>query len=307
MTNARLLMKEKNYTAAEELISGVNIAGACDEALHLYHRNMGDLYDVKGDSQNALMHYLKTLEFVCDDVKPDAAIYLNIGVTYLKLGKILYAIKFLETAQREFNGDRSNGLGPSVNNWLAKCYITLGGYDKAEKLLEMSLAKAQSCNDDHVTCAVLINMGILYEKKGAYEKSLDFFDQAINYAISDNDHYLTALVNKAGLLVNMKKYSKCREVLEQGKAAANGNETFTVLLNMISHQMSLHDSKSVKYIENVAIPYLREGEGTLKFIALTQCSMLETHYKKKRSYAKALANAAIARDIYEEIFLKDAV
>jgi len=306
MTEVRLLLKLKNFATAEKIMNNINPTDTSTEVLHLYHRNLGSLYDASGDNQNAIKHYLKTLELVCEDIKPDAAIYLNIGIDYFNLGKILYAIKYLETAQREFNGDRSNGLGPSVNNWLARCYITLSEYHKANDLLNKSLAKAQSCNDEHVTCAVLINMGLLNDKTGDFKRSLDYYDQALSYS-SNKNHHLTALINKASLLVKMKKHEKCREVLEEVKVHANGNKTYTILFNMISHQMTLYDNDSVKYIEDVAIPYLRSSEGTIKFMALAQCRMLEAHYKKKRSYAKALANAAIARDIYEEMFLGDAV
>jgi len=305
MVEVRVLLQEKNYPQAEARLNALDVDNASVEIQHLYHLNKGNLYDSYGDSKKALRHYLKTLNLVSEDIKPNADVYFHIGLAYLKLGKIFYAINYLEAAKKEFNGDRTDAFAHKTGNWLARCYIVLGAYHKAKELLDLSLAKAENCNDEYVTGSLLISLGILYEKMNDYEKSLDFYDKALTYTACDNDLHLTALVNKASLLANMNEYDSCHEVIKQGRNLAKDSNAFTILFDMVSHNMTLYESKSLHYIENVAIPFLTAGEGTYKFLALTECVLLETYYKKRRSKTKALAIAAIARDIYEGLFLED--
>jgi len=111
----------------------------------------------------------------------------------------------------------------------------------------------------------------------------------------------------------MKDFDKCREVIEYTKTIwqeaeqnsrstiARSNNAVAYMLEAVGHLMSLDNSDSVDYIQDVAIPFLRSG-GISKFDAITLCEHLEAYYTKKRAKTKAQAIAAIIRDIYKEIF-----
>jgi len=304
MVEVRLLNIERNYIAAEEKLSKVEplINDPSNDVLALYHRNKGSLYLVRGDHKNGLRHLLKTLDLVSNNVKLDARILYFIGYSYICIGKPYQAMTFLEHAKKEFKEDLTHILGSNLNAMLAMSYWFIGSYNKAETLLEASIAQAKIIGSDFTVRQFLSYMGDLKAKVGNYNEALAYSDQALAY--DHGDRSITAILsNKAYCFVKMKEYAKCREVIEALKALAEGDEHTIMTYEAFEHIMTLNSSDSSAYIEDVIIPYFRAGGGGKKMFALDLCKELETHYKNKKSKIKALSMAATIREIYEEMFL----
>ncbi|MCL2362983.1 MAG: helix-turn-helix transcriptional regulator [Defluviitaleaceae bacterium] len=320
MSEIRLMyITEHNIPAVEEKLNAAEdlLAGASNEALYMFHRNKGFFYSVNSDYKNGLKHYLQTLDIVSDDIKPDMAIYTNIGMMYMSIGKPYHAIMYLKDALQGHGGDRTHIIRTHTNSMLAMAYMTIGEHAKAKKLFDESLVQAKNMNDGAIIGLTLSNMSVLSIKMGNYDEGVRLCDQALEYClgkdyqstISINDEgrgntlQLILLFNKGLGLLKMREFPKCQEVLEYGLVLAKDDKRSSVVFNTLKHLMSLSDSDSIKYLENEAIPYLRAGGGLDKLLALDICKEIESHYKKKRAKTKALAFTSIARDIYEEMFI----
>ena len=316
---ARLLIKESNFSAAEEKLNEIEpmLNNASDECMHLFHRNKGFIYAFFGDYKKGLKHYLLTLEYTTNNAKPNTAIFTNMGVAYLGIGKPYHAIEFFMRAKNEYTGDRAHVIGPLANSMLATAYLIIGEYTKAKKIFEDSLIQARNVNNGPLITLTLTNMSLLKIKMGNYTESIELCDQALKYCPDKNtlssmiisgerqglDIICMILFNKGLALLKMKEFAQCQEVVERGLALAKGNEKFTTSFTALGHLTSLNNSSSIDYLENVAIPYFRVGSGNDKLLAVDICKELEAFYIKRRSRTKASTFVAIVRDMYEEMFI----
>ncbi|MCL2362993.1 MAG: helix-turn-helix transcriptional regulator [Defluviitaleaceae bacterium] len=319
LAEVRLLTRELKITEAEKRLNELEalLVDANDEVRYFYHRNKGSMHIQRGDFMNALRHYLQMLDTASDEVKPDAAVFANIGVSYMGIGKPYHAIENLLHARQKCSDDRVHIVRASTNSMLAMAYAVIGEYKKAQKLFDESLLQAKNANDEAVIGLTLSNMSVLYYKMGNYEKSVELCDQALEYFQGKSPHLKTSaitiggdktlhkmlLLNKGSGLIKMKDDTKCQEVLEHGLALSEGDEKYTIGFTALRHFMTLDDSNSVSYLENVAIPYFRAGGGFDKYVTLDICGELESYYKKKRARTRASVFVEIARDIYKEMFI----
>jgi len=316
VSEALLLGMEYNIPAAEEKLSFVEglLEDANHDILDLYHLNKGFLCAYAGDLISSLKHSYKAVSHA-EKAGKDANVsaLINISHTYIFLGKPLQAIRYAERAKAHVRSDITMMTSAVIENNLGTCYSHVGEYRKASESLELSIAQSKSVNANDLTGEVLTNKARLKLMMRMYEECINLCDQALIYL--ENEHkglYVGTLLTKADCLCEMKRYDECRELLvcaramiEEGNSdvlmeATNDDERI-ITINAISHLMTLDNSDSVSYIQDVAIPHFRAG-GLSKFGALHYCDQLEAHFIKKRAKTKANAIAAISRDIYKEIY-----
>ena len=306
MIETRILFREGNLTAGEERLNTAEalLDEASSEALHLYHRNMGFILMHKSDHKTSLKHHLQSLSHETNNMKPDAGILLNIGVSYINLGKPWQAIMHLEQAKMKYDLGRANILESSINTILALGYTHVGEYRKAERIYNDALAQAKSTNNDFFAAIALANLSTMHTKEGNYEESLKTCNKALTL-VKNHPIYVKFLIGKAFCLAMLKDFDQCKEVIKQCRELAKDNKNLTITIEAISHIMTLDNSESTDYLENFVIPHFKasdDAENGGIYEALTFCEILETHYRKRRNKKKANDIAIIGRDIYKEIY-----
>jgi len=306
MIDAKVLLKEGSFVEGEERLNTVkeHLDSACVEALHLYHRNMGFLCLVRRDSRASLKHFLKSIKYVTDNLKPDAGIFINLGMIYHNLGKPWQAILHLEHIKASQNFDRSYRYESAINFVLATCYMHIGKNGKSEELFNNALMQAKRINNESDTGTALNNLASLYRRKGDYKASLKACDQALIFLKNDPYRYANALLTKASCLLSMKDFAKCEEVITLGMDLVKDDKKLTISFETLRYLTALDDSRSIEYLETFAIPHFRTiaaDDGGGMYEALDICNTLEAHYRKKRRQKNAQAIAAIARDILLEM------
>jgi len=309
-----LLISEFNFPAAEEKLVAIEalLDNVSNKALNLYHHKKGYLYATSGDYHNCLKHSLRALDYIGEN-ESDVNSLWNICMSYNTLGKPYNAIIYLERAKNAYKGGLVNTGAARIKSLLAVCYILVHEYDKAKEMFDASMAQAKSLNDDWTVMVISGNLADLNRKIGNYNECIQLCEQALRLD-KTKESSANILVIKALCLLEMKEFDRCQEALDHAKDIMQNEEknnpirpaadtsNLTHMFDSIGHLMTLDNNESATYIENVAIPHLRVG-GLAKFDALYLCEKLEAHYKKKKSRMKALTMAAIARDIYKEIFL----
>ena len=317
MIDVRLLFQESNIAAGEEQLDKADafLENASTEVNHLYHRNRGSTAAVRGDLKTALKHFLQVLDLQSDMLKPGIGIIYNIASMYARLGKPLHAIRYYDRIMAS-SSDRTFAFGADISFGLAQCNFEIRDFKTAIKVLHQNLAHARSVNDKKSIAAALAELGNISTKQGNAEKSLEFFEESLTFLqdmphddifdIEGNRHnYISALIGKAQALSMLKKRTQCQEVLERVRTLVEGDELYTICVNAIGHLVTIKESKSCDYLENVAIPYLRVQEGQFISFALEICDHLEEHYKKNKALKKAMAVAVMSRDILMEMFMSE--
>jgi len=319
MVKAAAHLKEFDMPAAMQTMDGMDdlADGVSNAALYMYHRNKGIINALHGDNKSGLKHFLHALDFESDKIKVDGATLSNIGVLYLGLGRPYNAMIYLERAYKESQRSHAYYSGPHITAALASAYMYLGEYKNAKRLFDTAYDQAKSIGNDMQIELTLLNLSLLNIKMGNYEEGVECCNQALthiqksglqnkkytsNKGLNNSPQCIMALFNKGLGLLKMKEFAQCQGVLDQGKALAKGDEKASIMFDTLRHFTTLKESNSEKYIEDIAIPYFRAGDGSDKLMILDLCKDLEAHYKKKRAKIKALSIAAIIRDIYEEMY-----
>jgi len=311
MTETRIFFKESNIPAAEEKIKAADafLDGASDEALILYHRNKGFLYQARGDIKNSLKQYLLVADIESTILPVDAGIFYNIGVMYLRVGKLSLATSYFERANLMYDYGRTNVAGPLIDNNLIACYQTMGLHGKAKKLLIKALSSAKSIGDPVAIGDASTSLALTYGYDGDIKTGLLLMERGLELLKYSDFQYKVGLYDKVCFLIIAKKYNEANDAIALGKSLSKDDEVFTIMFESLECQIKLQssqkDNAAAEYISNVAIPYLKQGNLSYRSAALGLCDSLETYYKKHRNTKMAMATAAVARDIYKEMFIGD--
>ena len=298
-------LKEDAPLAAEEMLVKAEpvLGSVSDEALYMYHCVKGRVCYIKQDDKNALKHYLLARNTNCEFAN-EFDLLANIGAAYYFAGKLCKSLIYLELAKTSYKGSIADLRWMFLNYTVGVCYLCLGDYGKAKDLLDKNLEQARSIvNGEQVIAETLIRLGMACQGTNNYEESIRYFDQAFEYKAGHR--HIACLSYKADSFRHMKELDKCQEVLEQGRALADGDKMGTLYLDTIGSLMTLDNGDSVNYLENTAIPFFRASTAADRYYAIYLCNELEAYYKRKRTKTKAWAIAATARDIYKDMYEGD--
>jgi len=274
-----------------------------EDAHHLFFSNKGLLAYQQEDFRNALKYMFTALTYQCQVSKGrESDLFTYIGMIYLRMARIHFAIMYFEQARQAFGGDLTNPALASIETNLATGYIQIGEFEKGRVLVENALAHARRTN---LTVGIGIsycNLAEIQRGKGDLDEAIRHVDNSLYQLKNMGAMYMIPLYYKTIYLYELKRTCECLSLAKEGLALAkaDGSELFILQFETQCHLATLKDPEAENFIENIAIPRLRELY-ELNY-ALYYCEKLEEHYKKKKSGKKALTMAAIARDIYKEMF-----
>lgn len=298
----KLLLVENNIEAAKAILE--NFSSALDElsneiSYHYYY-NMGTLNYKDAQRKEALEFYLKAKEFMIYGFEGNASLHLNIATCLSVLGFVVSSILFLEEDVRElYSSGRTTIPVGHIDSLIALGFIELGQLPKAKKLLEKCHKRAINTDDEALLGVVLHNFGYLYRRAGDWNMSMEYLKQALAHFREGSLEYLDSLYQKALCFIEMKGFSSCAELLEEGKRISIGNKSYQVLFKSVECLLSPNDNKSIEYLDTVTIPYFLEIGENLK--VLYYCEFLREHYEKKGIVKKAGQMSEIARKIYQDM------
>src|SRR5262245_21622290 len=145
-------------------------------------RNIGDVYYILGDRQNALAKLNEALPVskAIGDRKLEADVINNIGLVYWTLGENRKALEHLNQALtiNQAVGDR-NGQGVTLNN-LGLVYRSLGEMQKALENLNQSLSIRKAVGDRKEEAITLNNLGLVHQSLGETEKALARYNESLS-------------------------------------------------------------------------------------------------------------------------------
>jgi tetratricopeptide (TPR) repeat protein len=96
-------------------------------------------------------------------------------------------------------------------------------YEEAQKVAEeMVMISEKSFGSTHITAQALNNLGIAYSMRGAYNKSISYFEQAIGIEehspLPDYEYLIKFYGNIAESLVRLKKLNEAEDFLAKAKS-----------------------------------------------------------------------------------------
>ncbi|BBD59196.1 TPR domain protein [Nostoc sp. HK-01] len=143
--------------------------------------NLGFLYDLLGDKQQALKFYNQSLplSWQVGDKAQQAITLSNIGGVYSALGDKQQALKFYNQSLllSQQVGDKTQ-QATTLNN-IGTVYSALGDKQQALKFYNQSLPLSRQVDDKAQQAITLNNIGTIYDDLGDKQQALKFYNQSL--------------------------------------------------------------------------------------------------------------------------------
>ena len=289
--------KEESYTIAESLQK--REPEFTEEQRYWYYRYLGFMQHTAWKYKSAVALYLKAEDIGRRLDLNDSTLYYNIGNCLVFMGYYNLAVECLEKIQLNGIGLYSIWRGVNIQKLLAVCYSKLGKTDKALGILNDCLEYLLSENGSDRTKigAVYVDMGIVYQETGNFEKALENFDIVNQYCDKKSEASLECLCYRALFLRLNNRNDSAAECVDEGLSLVAKGTLWYEWLNGIKYSLALDNQSSVDYIEWTTIPKINEYGCywlTMEFYAI-----LSSHFEKENKYKPALRYRNEASLIYK--------
>jgi len=210
----------------------------------------------KGDYENALRYYLRSLEISenTDDKSTIAKVLNNIGNIFFAQRKYHDALNYHSKAlaTRKEIGDK-NGMASSLNN-IGIVYGAQGKLEKASEYFLKYLETSEETGDKEGISISLSNLGHVYSIKKDFEKALEYLLRSFNVAeeMGNKKKMSIALINIGGVYNKKANHKKALDYqiksLEIAKGIGAKHLAVDIYKNIADTYIKLKDyKKAVEY------------------------------------------------------------
>ncbi len=223
---------ENYYTKALQLAEKIDDAE--QEASLL--ANFGTFYGRQGEREKAKEFYLKAIKVNNErnhNPKLNIRPYINLAITVGQTNEFELAVKYLIKALEiaEQNGSTQTAY---IHNELAKNFLKLDQYEKAEFHLKKALPIAEEQGDSYALATIHNSLGYLYETRDEnYKKTLYHYEKSLfYYSILNNKRDMANAYLNTGLQYQrLQNFNKAKESLEKGIRMADSLNAINILID----------------------------------------------------------------------------
>ncbi len=254
--------------------------------------NLAAAYDQAGDFQDALIYYLRALDYSKDSRMGQIRILNGIGILCRSMGEPEKAIEYYLDALKLL-GQEDNGYATAmITNNLANAYSEINNKEKAEQYHRDALSVRQRIKDTLGIAQSLNNIGNIYLLKKEYIKAVKELESAEEIIGTKNggDEYVNLLLNLGNTYAGMKLYNKSKKYLNKalsyGKKIGLKEEQAEIYSSMATLD-SISGDFANAYHNLYSYAVLKDS--ILSLEKAKEINRLETQYRVKENERKIIA------------------
>ncbi len=158
-----------------------------DELMGIYNV-LGRNYSKKGDLDNALFYYSKSLNLAkkLGNREMEASVLNNIAMVFHDKGDLDKALEYYEESLRLETNEKDKA--PTYNN-IAFIYIDKGDYKRAIEYFKKSLEIDERYGDYHGSGIDMLNLGVTYIKIKDFKNAYDYLSEGLKRVQKVGDKY----------------------------------------------------------------------------------------------------------------------
>ncbi|WP_353684560.1 tetratricopeptide repeat protein [Thermodesulfovibrio sp. 3907-1M] len=162
-----------------------------DDELMVIYNNLGSAYSYKGDLDNALLYYSRSLDLAKKLGKRDfEATNLNdIALIFHKKGELDRALKYFEEALKLENNEKYK---THTYNNIAAVYCDKKDYKKAIEYFKKAIEINERHGDYHNSGKIMLNLGWTYLEIKDFENAYFYLDEGLKRVKKVGDKYWEA-------------------------------------------------------------------------------------------------------------------
>lgn len=207
--------------------------------------NIANLYLDLSDYDSALEYALKCLPIFEKEQDPTRLtnIYNTLGNVYYKKEMHQEALEYFQKMQ--LITDEGSPAKSLSNSGLGKVYFKLGDYEKASHYLNSALEQAKETNNFEVEIICLYYLAYLYENQFLYQKSLQFYIDALAIA--------NEFLRKQDLVSIHERLSVLYDTLNDVPKAYEHLKTYEKLKEDIFHQNTYDKMRNLQIKNKIEV------------------------------------------------------
>jgi tetratricopeptide (TPR) repeat protein len=226
--------------------------------------NLGEIYFLLGDIDNALNYFQGGLKYSQDDFHQYFQIKKNIANVYLDTGRNGEGKKTIDALLQNlrFKPLKCYEKKIEINLLLSKYFINIGEFKKSFERCRFNVKLVNNIPDtskkEPIKGEIWNSLGRIYYLMGDYDNSLKYFKRALKFAESTNDVFKIAKINNnLGIIYKIKgNFSKAinsyEAFLKNSKQVGykNGEAQIKYFKKALSISTSINDIQGIARISN---------------------------------------------------------
>jgi tetratricopeptide (TPR) repeat protein len=159
-----------------------------DEDLMFIYNFLGLNYEKKGDLDNALFYYSKSLYLakILGNREMEASGLSNIANIFRKKGDLNRALEYYEESLRLKTDEK--GKATTYNN-IALIYLNKGNYKRAIEYFKKSIEIAERYGDYHKSGIIMLNLGDVYRRVKDFKNAYYYLSEGLKRVQKVGDKY----------------------------------------------------------------------------------------------------------------------
>ena len=270
-------------------------------------KNQGKFNNVKGDYDQAIVYYLKSLELrkKSNDIDKIVAIKDMIAGIYKKKGHFLKALEYYnENLTLRKKTDNKKEVGRLLNT-IGFLHLNFGMHTKALEYFHESLKYRDEVDDKIGASYCFNNIASVYKQQGKPNVALEYYFKSLKIREGlRNKKAISITLNNIGVVYkNQKEFDKALEyyqsslVLKEEIKDRSGVSHVLNNIGTIYNEQGKLDMALVKYRESLEMTTAAHDE---KWMAITLFNMGSVHLKQGNSI-KALSCASRSLTLSKKI------
>ena len=164
----------------------------------LIHNNLGYQYHRLKDYKNAIDQFETAADYCLEDCQLDkVTLYSNLGIAYFNANQFTAAVRLLEEALAQAEGQKRNAEIARLENLIAKVYLKRGELYEALQRNNYAMTAAEKSGENEILRDAYLTEATIYEELYEFDKALDYYQKHL--ALRDS-LLLSELLRKEKLL-----------------------------------------------------------------------------------------------------------
>ncbi|MCA1055418.1 helix-turn-helix transcriptional regulator [Rossellomorea aquimaris] len=256
------------YGQKQQYAKAISTLGKIEDKAEFFSEKVTDFYYYKAANHGLLKHFTMSLHYSHKALR----IFQNTG----NILRILHV-----------------KIGLSAN------LIYINDLDRAEVMLHTALNDAEMLKDHETKITALHNFGLLYNKKGMLQESLEYFSQSLNLKKKHTASYYGTLIEMGQVMLELKENKQVESLLKDVLSDFKEEQSSKYIELMVLYLEAIQDEKRLaEYIIDYGLPMMEQHD---LYKAIKYSEKLADYYNKKGDLLTSNQYLRLSNELFKKL------
>ena len=187
-----------------------------------------------------------------EDKQTEKKVYHNMARCFIRLEDYKKALEYIEKCIALLDEEKDGEKYIETFMIRANCYLEMGDYDEALRLYDEVLNIQKEAGYD-IYGMIYNNIGLIYSRKGEYDKALDYFEKAkLSYVENSKIDSAITIINAAEAKMKQGKYDEALALVDEAlDLARRNNKASNISVALVIKENILKEIGDTERLKNL--------------------------------------------------------